>query len=367
MISFAKTRTCLGLTPVVAPLVMLLGCGGGGNDAILQPPPADPFAAVAQRLDAAAASDAPADLTGFGLAVIDRSGQVVFERRYGDFDPEQPYAVASASKLVTSLVLLRLVDQGFLSLDDTTAAVLGWSGPQGEITLRHLLSFTSGLPPTVSCAMVSEDTLAGCVAQIELLDPVASPGQRFDYGNTHMHVAARMAEAVTGSPWNTLVEAQLRQPLGLPGPLTYYTFPRARLGTSNPLAAGGLVTRLPDYAVLMGLVLNDGEHQGNPLIDAALIEAISVEPYPGATVGEVPAVIAQLGFRYGLGAWLECATPAAGCAVVSSPGLFGWTPWVDREAGYIAILGMEGIPSGDLVPFAVMLAQDLQPLIRDAL
>jgi hypothetical protein len=56
------------------------------------------------------------------------------------------------------------------------------------------------------------------------------------------------------------------------------------------------------------------------------------------------------------------------CKVVSSPGAFGFTPWVDRDGGYFAILGMEVTESDSgVVQFAVSLEQELKPLIRAAL
>jgi hypothetical protein len=61
-----------------------------------------------------------------------------------------------------------------------------------------------------------------------------------------------------------------------------------------------------------------------------------------------------------------------GCPISSSPGAFGFTPWIDRETGYVAILGMEVGPDttetpSEVVDFAVALEQTLQPLIRAAL
>ena len=124
-----------------------------------------------------------------------------FEKMYGTFAPDQRIAIASASKMVAGLTIMRLVDQGFLTLDSTTADVLGWSGPQGAITLRQLLSFTSGLPREAPCTLLQNITLADCVDAISSMTLVAAPGTRFDYGSTHLHVAARMAEVVTGAAW----------------------------------------------------------------------------------------------------------------------------------------------------------------------
>src|SRR5689334_15884359 len=110
----------------------------------------DPWLAVDRTMQAALQEHG----TGMGLAVYDRAGTKVFERMYGDFAPDRRVAIASASKMVTGVVLFRLVDEGLLSLDSTTGAVLGWRGEKGAITLRHLLSFTSGMPREHVCTVL---------------------------------------------------------------------------------------------------------------------------------------------------------------------------------------------------------------------
>ena len=136
-----------------------------------------------------------------GIVVYDAQGVKRFEKMYGTFAADQRVAIASASKMVAGLTILRLVDQGFLTLDSTTGDVLGWTGPQAAITLRQLLSFTSGLPREALCTLTQNTTLAACVDSISQLTLEAAPGTRFDYGSTHLHVAARMAEVVTGQSW----------------------------------------------------------------------------------------------------------------------------------------------------------------------
>ena len=351
------------------PALLLAACGGGGDGGAGPPPAADPFAAIDERAAMVFSEEAPGSIPGMALHIAGRDGEVLFGRTYGNFDPGQRVAVASASKLITALVLLRLAGQGFLELESTTAEVLGWSGETGAITLEQLLSFTSGLPPGADCIRSAAVTLAACVAEIATLAPLAAPGQRFDYGSTHLHVAARMAEVVTGDSWNAIFATQLGTPLGLSEEARYYTFPRTRLGEANPLAAGGLVVTLEEYTRLLALVLNGGRHQGNPLIPSALIDRIFVNPFPDAELGSEPELVEVRGYRYGLGAWLECDTPASGCAIASSPGWFGWTPWVDRERGYLAILAMEdeaAVPTG-ATTFSVGLSDELKPLIEVAL
>jgi serine-type D-Ala-D-Ala carboxypeptidase/endopeptidase len=289
-----------------------------------------------------------------GLAVYNRDGVKVFEKMYGDFAPDERVAIASASKMVSGVTLLRLVNQGYLTLDSTTAEILGWTGDNGAITLRHLLSFTSGLPPENRCTYQSSLTLAACVDQIAQTDLVAAPGTRFDYGSTHLSVAARMAEVVVGAAWNDIFAAQMRGPLGLPSDIVYYANPVLPVDTQNPLLAGGLIVSMNEYERFLRLIFSD----------TALFNAMAVAPYPDAAIGDSPSQLTEV--RYGLTAWLECSTPATGCQKISSPGAFGFTPWIDRENGYYAILAME-IRNDMAREFAVPLEQDLQPLIVDAL
>src|SRR5688572_7789974 len=228
----------------------LAACGGGGDDAAGPPPVPvpDPFADVDRRASAAFAAQG---ISGMGLVIYDATGTKRFEKYYGSFSGDQRVAIASASKMVAGLVILRLVDQGFLTLDSTTGAVLGWTGAQAAITLRQLLSFTSGMEREAGCTLLPGIALADCVQLIAQQPLVAAPGTRFDYGSTHLHVAARMAEVATGQTWANLFATQLKAPLGLTSnDLQWYTAPRQAVGTSNPLVAGGIRATMNEYAKL---------------------------------------------------------------------------------------------------------------------
>jgi D-alanyl-D-alanine-carboxypeptidase/D-alanyl-D-alanine-endopeptidase len=359
----------MGLKHVLAS-GLLAGClaaCGGGDDGTTTPPPVtpDPFIDVDH---AASAAFQAQGIQGMGLSIYDAQGNKRFEKMYGTFATGQRVAIASASKMIAGQTILRLVDQGFLTLDSTTGDVLGWTGPQGAITLRQLLSFTSGMQPEAPCTSLPNITLADCAQAISQLDLVAAPGTRFDYGSTHLQVAARMAEVATGSAWADIFGAQLKTPLGLGPDMLFYTAPRQSIGTSNPLIAGGLRATMDEYAKVLSLEFNRGVYQGQRLISDALFTAQGSEPFPAAVIGNSPFEKAGLDFHYGLASWLECPPPAVNCPVVSSPGAFGFTPWVDRAGGYYAILGMEVTESDSgIVAFAVNLAQDLKPLITKAL
>jgi serine-type D-Ala-D-Ala carboxypeptidase/endopeptidase len=322
------------------------------------------FAAVDSAMDAAYATQA----VPMGITVFDRDGAKIHEYMVGGFSADQRVAIASASKLVSGVVLFRLIEQNYLSLDATTGAVLGWNAANSTITLRQLLSFTSGLAPGNFCTSNVNITLAACVDTISQAAVDAPPATRFDYGSTHLHVAARMAEVVTGSTWNAIFAQQLRDPLGISADAQYYTFPRQASGTQNPLPAGGLRMTVNEYARVLQLVFDKGQWDGAQLASAALFDQQGRQPYPNVIIGNSPAAANGFDTKYGLTAWLECATPATGCNSISSPGAFGFTPWIDRDAGYYAILGTETTSTqGELVNWALTLKEQLRPLIVQGL
>jgi CubicO group peptidase (beta-lactamase class C family) len=329
----------------------LTACGGGSND--------DPFDAVDSAARAAFEAEG---IPGMGLAIYNRDGVKVFEQMYGDFSPDLRVPIASASKLVAGVTLFRLIDAGYLTLDSTTSQVLGWTGDPGAITLRQLMSFTSGLAPENQCTYDSTVTLDECVTTISQTALLAAPGTEFDYGSVHLDVAGRMAEVVTGKSWNELFAQEIRAPLGLPADIVYYANPLRMTNTSNPLLAGGLVVSMNEYEHILHLVFDKGVWQGNALLASQIFNTQTIEPYPDVVIGTSPAP----SLRYGLTAWLECNTPQTGCHQISSPGAFGFTPWIDRDAGYYAILGMQDM-TNFRTHFGGQLEQQLKPLIVQAL
>ena len=338
---------------------------GGPQPAAPRPPLSEAWAPVDQQMHRSLVAGAAAPVSGMGLAVYDADDHLLFEQMYGDFAPDRLVAIASASKWVSGLVLFDVIatSNGALTLDSTTGQILHWTGPSAAITLRHLMSFTSGLESEAACTADPTLTLAACVDIIAGRDTTAAPGVRFDYGSTHLQVAGRMAEVVTGSSWNALFRERVARPLGLPQEVAYYTWPKQARGTTNPLIAGGMRASMRDYAKILSLIFHRGHGAGLTLGADALFAAQAREPF-AVVIGKSPAVALGLPYHYGLTAWLETTTPRIGSDILSSAGAFGFVPWIDRHAGYYAVLGME-MPAG--TRFSLPLEQTLQPLIRAAL
>jgi CubicO group peptidase (beta-lactamase class C family) len=315
---------------------------------------------------------------GMALQVYDRQDKLVYTRMWGDFPSDRRVPIASASKMVAGTLLLVLVDRGVLKLDSTTGEILGWTGPKGKITLRQLLGQVSGLSPEVPCLNDTATTLAACVDAIR--DDARlfrhEPGTQFTYGGGHFQVAARMAEVASGKTWNDLFTELLGRPLSLHPETNFYTSPwlgLSKAGTTNPRIAGGMVASMNDYARLLAVPFHLGTFGGHAFSRPSLFEDMGTEPSPSAILNVSPmASISNLPFRYGFGAWIECLPSRPQCPLLSSPGLFGFTPWLDRDSGYYAVLGTYRLPPtpadiNGIIDFSVQLEQRLKPLLAEAL
>ena len=318
---------------------------------------------VTQMLDQ---SMGRSDFPGLHFIVYDRNDQIVYDKVYGDFGNEKFLPILSATKWVSGTTIMSLVAKGKIALSDTTSKWLGWKGPRGSITLRQLLNFTSGLKSVNECFHNHRITLQDCAFAIYTENPAEHPpGTAFDYGVVHQVVAGAMAEKATGKPWNTIFHEEMRVPLNL-DPLTeYYTKPKRRKGTANPRLDGGLVITVPDYMKFLRLVFHYGRFDGKQLIPRANIEA--QEMGPGHPVTIVNSFFQYWGYpyEYGLSVWRECETTACAQYRLSSPGLFGTLPWLDRRAGYYAMLFTYETRSA--THKAVSLSDRLRPLIEAAL
>ena len=284
------------------------------------------WAALRDAIDASSLGDAT---VLFGTAE-----GVAFQHDKGDSDPDTVYLAASASKLLASVTVLRLVDAGALSLDDAPQDHLDWwptdpADPRTGVTLEQLLSFTSGLEGRendVPCVEDGGSTLAGCAQEIAEGRFVFSPGSTFFYGPSHLQVAGALVSAHQGQSWNRVFRDQVGGPLGL-AVTTAFATP----SLDNPRVAGGATVSAADYgAVLTALAA------GTLLQPETAAVLVSDHTPEGVVLENLPA--AATGWHYALGCWRECPggayTPDCDApGVVSSPGAFGFYPLWDQARG----------------------------------
>ncbi|WP_310474001.1 serine hydrolase domain-containing protein [Sandarakinorhabdus sp.] len=124
--------------------------------------------------------------------------------------------VASISKLVVAIAVWRLVEQGRLKIDEDVSLWLGWNlrhpgHPDTPITLRQLLSHTSGIVDGPGYAFPLEDRLQ------DRLTPQhwgpSAPGGRFEYANLNYGLIATVMEAATGERFDRLMTRLVMAPL----------------------------------------------------------------------------------------------------------------------------------------------------------
>lgn len=357
----------------VALLGSLLACGGGGGTSTPPPPATDPWAPVRTAVQNAQ----PQFSAGVALEVITPAG-VVFSSASsatGSYDDTTPTLVASASKWVSATVILRLVDQGVLSLDDPTSKYLvdrngqPWAGNLGGATLRHLLSFTTGITGDDNYSEAAS-TLTEAVLRIydDQAPSASAPGSYFYYGSTHLRIAARMAEVATGKTWAQIFNQQLRDPLG-------WSLTTGFAGGANPNPAGTLVCTGQEYLRFLAMELRGGVDGTTRLLPQTLLNQQRSDQFgPATTITYSPYTdpLAKA-YHYGLCNWLETAdgqAPSASNPIlrVSSTGAFGWAPWVAKDGSYAGLIltrQPDSLPHGG-VP-SENLKATLDPLIRAAL
>lgn len=273
-----------------------------------------------------------ANLQGASLVVM-RDGATAFAGDYGSYGPGTRQPIASASKLVSALVIARLVDRGVMSWDTTIGDLLPTApADKRPITLRQLFSHTSGLRAFDAGCLGSQDfTLAECTDQILALPLSRTPGTCFAYGGNSMHVAGRLAEIATARSWDDLFIAEVVTPLGLTA--TDYAFNSTAPGyvrVPNPRIAGGVRSTARDLGRIVSLVARRGVHEGAVLLSAATVDQLLADQTFGVPYGTSPD---PSSYGYGIGLWRNRLGAAGGIQEASSPGAFGTWPWVDMKAG----------------------------------
>ena len=203
------------------------------------------MSALAQDLDRIAAD------SGFsGVVRVDRRDDMEVVRAYGLADrahafpnePETQFGIASGTKGLTALVVMRLVEEGALSLSMPARSVLGADLPQVDqrVTVEHLLAHRSGIGDYLDEELdldfseyllpVPAYQLATTEAYLEVLDghpQKFAPGERFAYCNSGYVLLALIAERTAATRPRSRLQACRDGRHGLP-PLG--RAPRARGG-----------------------------------------------------------------------------------------------------------------------------------------
>lgn len=193
-------------------------------------PPSRPVVQVVEDLPRLKARLDSAAEHGFsGAVLVARGDQVLFRQVYGLGNREQPkllaldskFRLASVSKQFTAAAILKLQDQGVLSVDDPLCK---WIQPCPDawapIRLSHLLSHTAGVPDLMArpqwglrrVTPASSEELTADSAQYGLQFP---PGTKIRYSNAGYNLLGRVVEIASGKPFADYLRTEVLDPLGL--------------------------------------------------------------------------------------------------------------------------------------------------------
>lgn len=270
----------------------------------------------------------------------DDGRQYIFNR--GSSTLQTVYESASTSKLVSAVIILRLVELGYLNLTDRPQNYINsWpinsADPLYDMNLAQLLSFTSGLETTPLCLNSSSLNFENCVNNIATrnVNNDITPGQSFYYAGTHLQVAGFMAyKAIGVTSWKEVFsQFKVQTDLFLN---SIFDLP----STNNPRLAGGMHWSGEEYMDFL-FALKNGEIL-NPSSMALLLTNYTTD----ITMTYSP-VFDDLkeDWNYGFGLWHECESQIFNCKTggrVSSPGAYGAYPYWDQSLDYIGLVARQG-------------------------
>jgi CubicO group peptidase (beta-lactamase class C family) len=304
--------------------------------------------------------------------VVGRHGKIVRMRGYGrtDWDLNAPevtdstlYDLASLTKAMgTATVAMQLAREGRLVLDAPIHRYLrGWpsAGLHGQITVRHLLSHTSGLPAGADI-WPGARTRGERIASLARLKVWVKPGARRVYSDVGMILLGAILEEVTDSRLDDLLNTRVFQPLAMRetgfNPLTAHgelgSFTLARIapterdayvrkalvhGVVHDLNAwaldgvaghAGLFSSARDMAVYGMTILDAAQGRETPIFPAGAFAAwLRRERFAGRPLGwDVPS-----GQRSSAGIYFSKAS-------IGHTGFTGTSLWVDPERDLFVVL-----------------------------
>jgi CubicO group peptidase (beta-lactamase class C family) len=315
------------------------------------------------------------------------------------------FRIASMTKPVTSVAVMMLVQEGDLGLDDPVAQYLPAFEDKPVIetfnatdktyttrpantpmTVRHLLTHTSGLGYAFSNTTLAQLVEGGPGASVAALPLLHDPGARWTYGES-TRVLGSLVEEVSGQPLDEFLAERIFVPLGMsdtfyevPAPkvsrvaTVHRTTPEGLVETPNTAEItapvygdGGLHSTAADYAKFIQLFLNDGRApDGTRLLSEATVRLMGQNHIGSVRVEQQPAALPAFTEPFPLGAGRDTfglgfqITGAHDDPLSRSPGSMSWAGlfntefWIDPQRGVGGVLLMQYLPFYDAAAIATL-------------
>ncbi|MBC7819244.1 MAG: beta-lactamase family protein [Planctomycetaceae bacterium] len=319
------------------------------------------------------------------------------------------FRIASMTKPITAMGIMILQEEGKLSVDDPvekhlpefrgqrlTASREGdtvtLKKPSRAITLRDLLTHTSGLPGGFPPGLADlyatrQRTLAEAVLVSSQQPLDFEPGSKWAYCNAGIDTLGRVIEVVSGQSFEEFMAARVFRPLGMQDTACFPTeqnTPRIAglyesknselvvanrpivgpaTGAKHPIPAGGLYSTAADLAKLYQAMLNAGRLGSKKIISPESVLTMTKVQTGDLQCGFTPG----MGFGYG---WAVVKEPQGVTAMVSPGtyghgGAFGTQAWIDPKQDLFVVLLIQrvGLPNAD----GSDLRRELQQLAIEAI
>jgi D-alanyl-D-alanine carboxypeptidase len=240
-------------TRMVISLLVSAACGLSAQA------PSAPDAALARKVDSVATAVLRATGVPSATVAVVRHGQLAYANAYGcaslnpcvSATPENRYAIGSISKQFTATAILLLQEEGKLSLDDPISRFIPGLTRGNDVTIREILSHTSGYqdfwPQDYVMPMMLTATTPQTIANRWAKQPLDfEPGSRWQYSNTNYTLAGMVVEKASGMPFFQFIRSRILNPLGLASASDFDVNPRAATVTGYVRYGLGPLRPAPD-------------------------------------------------------------------------------------------------------------------------
>jgi CubicO group peptidase (beta-lactamase class C family) len=273
--------------------------------------------------------------SNFSLLVY-RDGKIIYDKSIGEFTPKTQVPIASSSKWLTAALVMVLVDEGKLSLDDKVSKFLPIFNKysKGYITIRQCLSHLTGIEsePIKLSNLIKRNKYNSLEEEVEEFatkkEIMANPGLEFRYSNIGLNIAGRIIEIVSKRGFEQVMQEKVLRPLQMRN-TSFSSF-----NAVNP--SGGAVSTANDYMNFLVMILNKGMHNGKRILSEASIELMQTAQTTSPMIKYAPNL--AIGYTYGFGEWIQETDENGNSTIVSSPGLFGTWPLIDKCRNYASII-----------------------------
>lgn len=296
-----------------------------------------------QKLDALVKQNK--NLLGDNVVVMVWTDTLVYKTELGEFDSKTVAPIASSSKWLTAALVMRLVEQGKISLEDKISQYLPIYELYGKayITIRDCLSHLTGIESETGLkALVARKNFKSLEEEVESFakkEIQANPGKEFRYNGMGLNIAGRICEIVSKKKFDMLIKQQLFTPLQM----RKTTFSTTDGSAINP--SGGAQSTAEEYMNFLKMLLNNGKHNGVQILSEESVNELRKIHTKSASIKYAPK--AGEGFQYASGSWVIEEGKDGKSSTLASPGLFGTWPMIDWCRGYASIFFVKTLMKGE--------------------